>query len=50
MRNVGVCFAKFDYNKEPADQFAYVEMVGNGPDTSILDKSFQQSAYYAQTY
>ena len=31
-------------------RFGYSEIVGNGPDTSILDKSFHQSAYYAQTY
>ena len=50
MRGIGTCFAKFNYNKQADQQFNYVELVGNGPDTSVLDKSFQQSAYYAQTY
>ena len=43
--------ANSDPESEDFDKrYRFSEVVGNGPDTSILDKSFQQSGYYAQTY
>ena len=49
MNDLGKCTID-SINTSPEDRFKYTEMIGNGPDTSILDKSFQQSGYYAQTY